>query len=117
MPYLISGETNLLPVGCFLQVKTLAVRRLEEIREDMKRHPQLARYLHKKRGNKLELHFNNGAWIRATSVGAAIRGEHPACIAFDDVLDDSGEMNYQVIRDWFRKKVTPMLSPGTAIYS
>ena len=106
------------PFTCWLfsASKDLAVRRLEEIREDMKRHPQLSRYLNKKRGNKLELHFTNGAWIRATSVGAAIRGEHPACIAFDDVVDDSGEMNYKVIRDWFRKKITPMLSPGTSIY-
>lgn len=106
------------PFTCWLfsASKDLAVRRLEEIRDDMKRHPQLSRYLHKKRGNKLELHFTNGAWIRATSVGAAIRGEHPACIAFDDVLDDSGEMNYEAIRNWFRKKITPMLSPGTSIF-
>ncbi len=92
------------------------MRRLEEIREDMKQHPQLSRYLHKKRGNKLELHFTNGAWIRATSVGAAIRGEHPACIAMDDVLDDMGDMDWTNIRHWFRKKITPMLSPGTSIY-
>ena len=106
------------PFTCWLfsASKDLAVRRLEEIREDMKRHPQLSRYLHKKRGNKLELHFTNGAWIRATSVGAAIRGEHPACIAFDDVIDDSGDMDWTKIRQWFRKKITPMLSPGTSIY-
>ena len=94
----------------------MAVRRLEEIREDMKRHPQLSRYLDTRRGNKLELRFTNGAWIRATSVGSAIRGEHPACIAFDDVLDDTGDQNFEGIRQWFRKKVTPMLSPGTSVY-
>ena len=106
------------PFTCWLfsASKDLAMRRLEEIREDMKRHPQLSKYLNTKRGNKLELHFNNGAWIRATSVGAAIRGEHPACIAFDDVLDDMGDMDWTNIRHWFRKKVTPMLSPGTSIY-
>jgi hypothetical protein len=106
------------PFTCWLfsASKDLAMRRLEEIREDMKRHPQLSKFLDKRRGNKLELHFNNGAWIRATSVGAAIRGEHPACIAFDDVLDDMGDMDWTNIRNWFRKKVTPMLSPGTSIY-
>ena len=106
------------PFTCWLfsASKDLAVRRLEEIREDMKRHPQLSRYLDTRRGNKLELRFTNGAWIRATSVGSAIRGEHPACIAFDDVLDDTGDQNFEGIRQWFRKKVTPMLSPGTSIY-
>ena len=106
------------PFSCWLfsASKDLAIRRLEEIREDMKRHHQLSRYLDTKRGNKLELRFTIGAWIRATSVGSAIRGEHPACIAFDDVLDDSGDMNYDGLRQWFRKKVTPMLSPGTSIY-
>lgn len=106
------------PFTCWLfsASKDLAIRRLEEIREDMKRHPQLSRYLDTRRGNKLELRLTNGAWIRATSVGSAIRGEHPACIAFDDVLDDSGDQNYDNIREWFRKKVTPMLSPGTSIY-
>lgn len=106
------------PFTCWLfsASKDLASRRLEEIRDDMKRHPQLSRYLDPKRGNKLELRFTNGAWIRATSVGAAIRGEHPACIAFDDVLDDLGDMNMKTISEWFRKKITPMLSPGTSIY-
>ena len=106
------------PFTCWLfsASKDLAARRLEEIRDDMKRHPQLSRYLDPKRGNKLELRFTNGAWIRATSVGAAIRGEHPACIAFDDVLDDLGDMNMKTIAEWFRKKITPMLSPGTSIY-
>ena len=106
------------PFTCWLfsASKDLAIRRLEEIREDMKRHPQLSQYLDKKRGNKLELRFTNGAWIRATSVGSAIRGEHPACIAFDDVLDDMGDMSWDNLTHWFRKKVTPMLSPGTAIY-
>ena len=107
------------PFSCwmFSASKDLAVRRLEEIREDLKRHPQLSRYLDTRRGNKLELRFTNGAWIRATSVGSAIRGEHPACIAFDDVLDDSGDnTSFSNTAQWFRKKVTPMLSPGTSIY-
>ena len=106
------------PFTCWLfsASKDLAARRLEEIREDLKRHPQLSRYLDPRRGNKLELRFTNGAWIRATSVGAAIRGELPACIAFDDVLDDSGDLDPKGTQHWFRKKVTPMLSPGTAIY-
>ena len=64
-------------IWLFSASKDLAVRRLEEIREDMKRHPELSRYLDPRRGNKLELRFTNGAWIRATSVGSAIRGEHP----------------------------------------
>ena len=87
------------PFTCWLfsASKDLASRRLEEIRDDMKRHPQLSRYLDPKRGNKLELRFTNGAWIRATSGGAAIRGEHPACIAFDDVLDDLGDMNMKMV--------------------
>ena len=107
------------PFTCWLfsASKDLATRRLEEIREDMKRHPQLSKFLSNKKGNKLELHFTNGAWIRATSVGAAIRGEHPACIAFDDVIDDSGDVDWTGMRNWFRKKITPMLSPGTSIYS
>ena len=100
----------------FSASKDLAARRLEEIREDMKRHKQLSRYLDPKRGNKLEIRFTNGAWIRATSVGAAIRGEHPACIAFDDVLDDTGDILPKSTQRWFRLKITPMLSPGTAIY-
>jgi hypothetical protein len=103
-------------IWLFSASKDLATRRLEEIREDLKRHPQLSRYLDNKRGNKLELRLTNGSWIRATSVGAAIRGEHPACIAFDDVLDDSGDTNWNEIRNWFRKKITPMLSPGTSLY-
>ncbi len=103
-------------IWLFSASKDLATRRLEEIREDLKRHPQLSRYLDNRRGNKLELRLTNGSWIRATSVGAAIRGEHPACIAFDDVLDDSGDTNWNEVRNWFRKKITPMLSPGTSLY-
>jgi len=103
-------------IWLFSASKDLAVRRLEEIREDMKRHPELSRYLDPRRGNKLELRFTNGAWIRATSVGSAIRGEHPAAVAFDDVLDDMGDLNPGVTREWFRKKITPMLSPGTSSY-
>ena len=103
-------------VWLFSASKDLAARRIEEIREDLKRHPQLSRYLDTKRGTKLELRLTNGAWIRGTGVGAAIRGEHPACIAMDDVLDDTGDMDWGTIRHWFRKKVTPMLSPKTSLY-
>ena len=63
------------------------------------------------------IHFTNGSWIRATGVGAAIRGEHPARIVFDDVLDDIGEQSPTNLQHWFRKKITPMLSPGTSIRS
>ncbi len=100
----------------FSASKDLASRRLDEIRQDMARHPQLRKLIDPKRGGKYEIFFTNGSWIRATGVGAAIRGEHPACIAFDDVLDDSGDSDPKDIQHWFRKKVTPMLSPGTAIY-
>lgn len=100
----------------FSASKDLAMRRLEEIREDMRRHPQLRKMLDPKRGTKHSIHFTNGSWIRATGVGAAIRGEHPARIVFDDVLDDIGDQSPSNLRHWFRKKITPMLSPGTSIF-
>lgn len=100
----------------FSASKDLASRRLEEIRDDMMRHPKLSKLIDKSRGTKLELRFTNGAWIRATSVGAAIRGEHPARIIMDDVLDDLGDMSMDNLRHWFRKKITPMLSPATSIF-
>lgn len=100
----------------FSASKDLANRRLEEIREDMKRHPQLRKLIDPKRGTKHSIHFTNGSWIRATGVGAAIRGEHPARIVFDDVLDDIGDQSPNNLRHWFRKKITPMLSPGTSIF-
>lgn len=102
-------------VWLFSASKDLAARRLEEMKDDLRRHPELRKYLHPRRGTKLELRLTNGAVIRATGVGAAIRGEHPAAIILDDVLDDMGEMNHEGIRHWFRKKITPMLSPETSI--
>jgi len=100
----------------FSASKDLAMRRLEEIRDDMKRHPQLRNMIDPKRGNRHAIHFTNGSWIRATGVGAAIRGEHPARIVFDDVLDDMGDQSPGNLRHWFRKKITPMLSPQTSIF-
>ena len=106
------------PFTCWLisASKDTAIRRLQEIRDDMKRHPQLSRYLDPKKGNKTEVHFTNGSWIMATSVGSAIRGEHPACVAFDDVLVDSDDMNPRTLQQWFRKAITPMLDPNSSIY-
>jgi hypothetical protein len=60
--------------------------------------------------------FTNGAWIRATSVGSAIRGEHPAAIALDDVLMDMKDLSMDNVRSWLQRVVTPMLSPGTSLY-
>jgi hypothetical protein len=100
----------------FSSNKDLAANRLEEMRQDLKRHPELSRMLDPKKGNKLELHLTNGAWIKATSVGSGIRGEHPAAIILDDILDDQNDMSYEAYQTWFRKKMTPMLSPGTSIF-
>lgn len=100
----------------FSASKELAANRLEEIREDLRRHPDLSKMLDEKRGGKWELRLTNGSWLKATSVGSAIRGEHPARIILDDVLDDSGDMSDEVVRNWFRKKLTPMLSPDTSIF-
>jgi len=115
---LFDKKANGKPFTCWLisASKDTAIRRLQEIRDDMKLHPQLSRYLDPKKGNKTEIHFTNGAWIMATSVGSAIRGEHPACVAFDDVLVDSDEMNPTTLQQWFRKAITPMLSPGSSFY-
>lgn len=106
------------PFTCWLfsASRDTASRRLMEIREDIKKHKELRKYLDEKKGGKYELFFTNGAWIRATSVGSAIRGEHPACIALDDVLTDMGDMSMDSVRGWLRKVVTPMLSPGTSLY-
>ena len=103
-------------IWLFSANKDLAANRLEEIREDLKRHPDLSRLIDTKRGGKWELRLNNGSWLKATSVGSAIRGEHPAAIILDDVLDDTGDMSSDVVQHWFRKKLTPMLSPGTSIF-
>jgi hypothetical protein len=103
-------------IWLFSASKELAANRLEEIREDLKQHKELSRMIDEKRGNKLELRLTNGAWIKATSVGSAIRGEHPSSIILDDVLDDTNDMSDAVVRHWFRKKLTPMLSPKTNIF-
>tara|TARA_Y100001938_G_scaffold65818_1_gene91393 strand:+ start:4170 stop:5675 length:1506 start_codon:yes stop_codon:yes gene_type:complete len=103
-------------IWLFSASKDLAANRLEEIREDLKRHPELSAMLDESKGGKWELRLTNGSWIKATSVGSAIRGEHPACIILDDVLDDQYDMNDKQTREWFRKKLTPMLSPGTSLF-
>ena len=103
-------------IWLFSANKDLAINRLEEIRQDLKRHPELSRMVDTTKGNRFELRLTNGAWIKATSVGSGIRGEHPAAIVLDDVLDDSNDMSYEVTQQWFRKKLTPMLSPGTSIF-
>ena len=103
-------------IWLFSANKDLAINRLDEIRQDLKRHPELSRLIDTTKGNRYELRLTNGAWIKATSVGSGIRGEHPAAIALDDVLDDQNDMSYDVVQQWFRKKLTPMLSPGTSIY-
>lgn len=103
-------------IWLFSASKELAANRLEEIRGDMMRHRELRKFIDTRRGGKLNLRFTNGAWIKATGIGSAIRGEHPACIAMDDVLDDTGDITPESTRHWFRKKITPMLSPGTWMY-
>ena len=102
-------------IWLFSASKELAANRLEEIRNDMQRHKELSKFIDTRRGGKLNLRFTNGAWIKATGVGAAIRGEHPACICMDDVLNE-GDILPETLRNWFRKKITPMLSPGTSLY-
>ena len=106
------------PFTCWLisASKDTAAQRLEEIRADLKKHPQLRKYISPSKGNKLELHFTNGAWIRATSVGSAIRGAHPACVAFDDVLVDSDDTNPKTLQSWYKKAIIPMLSPDSWFY-
>ena len=103
-------------VWLFSASKDTASNRLAEIRADLTRHPDLRKMIDERRGGKMELRFTNGAWIKATSVGSAIRGEHPACIAFDDVLVDLGDTSMDTVQQWMRKVVTPMLSPGTDFY-
>lgn len=110
------GDGKPFTIALISASKDTAVRRLQEIRDDMLRHPQLSKYLDPKRGNKTEIYFTNGAYIVASSVGSAIRGEHPACVAFDDVLVDNDDMNPKALQNWFRKTITPMLSPGSFFY-
>jgi len=103
-------------IWLFSASREMAANRLNEIREDLKQHPDLRNQLDEKGSNKWMVKLTNGAWIKATGIGAAIRGEHPGCVACDDVLADLGDMSMDVVRDWFRKVVTPMLSPGTSLY-
>ena len=93
-----------------------ATNRLEEIKTDMRRHPELRKYLDERKSNKQRISFTNGAWIQATGVGSAIRGEHPAVVALDDVLAEMGDMTMESVSEWFKKVITPMLDPGTSLY-
>lgn len=103
-------------IWLFSANKDLAMNRLDEIRQDLKRHPELSKKIDTTKGNRFELRLTNGAWIKATSVGSGIRGEHPAAIALDDIIDDQNDMSYDNYQQWFRKKLTPMLSPKTSLY-
>ena len=91
-----------------------AFNRLAEIEEDMRRHPELRKLI--KKSTKDKIAFTNGSWIRAAGVGAAIRGEHPGCVALDDVLAELGDMTMDKVIEWFRKVVTPMNDPGTSLF-
>ena len=93
-----------------------ASNRLEEIKTDMRRHPELRKYLDERKSNKQKIQFTNGAWIQATGVGSAIRGEHPAVVSVYDVLAEIGDMTMDAVRDWFKKVVTPMLDPNTSCF-
>ena len=105
-----SGEISRSLVGCFQFPKDTASNRLNEIREDLTRHPELRKFIDDKRGGKFELRLTNGAWIAGTGMGGpAMRGEHPACIALDDVLTDMGDTPMDSVKDWLKKVVTPML--------
>ena len=108
---------NPLQVWLFSASRDTAIRRLSEIRADLTKHKELSRYLDPKKGGKVELYFTNGAVIRCTSVGSAIRGEHPAVVALDDVLlDAKKELNNEQLRHWLRKVVMPMLDPGSSLF-
>ncbi len=93
-----------------------ASNRLEEIKTDMRRHPELRNFLDERKSNKQRISFTNGAWIQATGVGSAIRGEHPAVVALDDVLAEMGDMTMDSVREWFKKVITPMLDPNTSCF-
>ena len=93
-----------------------ATNRLEEIKTDMRRHPELRKYLDERKSNKQRIQFTNGAWIQATGVGSAIRGEHPAVVALDDVLAEMGDMTMDSVANWFKKVVTPMLDPHSSCF-
>ena len=78
--------------------------------------PRTPQVLGRRQSNKQKIQFTNGAWIQATGVGAAIRGEHPTVVALDDVLAEMGDMTMGTVREWFKRVVTPMLDPGTSCY-
>lgn len=104
-------------IWLFSASQDTAIRRLAEIRKDLMTHKELARYVDLKRGGKKELWLNNGAVIRCTSVGSAIRGDHPAVVALDDVLlDAKKEINNEQLRHWLRKVVMPMLDPNSYLF-
>ena len=64
----------------------------------------------------LNLGLLTGLGLKRQVWEPAMRGEHPACIALDDVLTDMGDTPMDSVRDWLKKVVTPMLSPGTSLY-
>jgi hypothetical protein len=103
-------------VWLFSASKPQAMNRLEEIRDDMRRHPELRRLIDERRSNKQKLQFTNGSWIKATSVGSSIRGEHPAVVALDDVLAEIGDLTMETVNEWFKKVVTPMCDPGSYLF-
>ncbi len=76
--HLLFSEWRDKPFTCWLfsASKDTASNRLGEIRADLARHPELRRFIDDKRGGKFELRLTNGAWIKATGMGAAMRGEH-----------------------------------------
>ena len=96
-------------IWLFSANKDLAMNRLDEIRQDMKRHPELSRLIDDKKGNRFELRLTNGSWIKATSVGSGIRGEHPAAIALDDILDDQCPM--KCINNGLERNLLPCYRP------
>ena len=104
-------------IWLFSASQDTAKRRLAEIRKDLTSHKELSRYLNTKKGGKEELWLTNGAVIRCSSVGSAIRGDHPAVVALDDVLlDAKKELNNEQLRHWLRKVVMPMLDPGSKLF-
>tara|TARA_Y100001938_G_scaffold113730_1_gene156231 strand:- start:1286 stop:2815 length:1530 start_codon:yes stop_codon:yes gene_type:complete len=109
-------NNNPMEVWLFSASIRQATNRLEEIKTDMRRHPELRRFLDEKKSNKQKIQFTNGAWIQATGVGSAIRGEHPSVVALDDVLAEMGDMTMDSVREWFKKVITPMLDPGTSLF-
>ncbi len=110
---------NNAPINAWLfsASRDTAIRRLAEIRGDLTKHPQLSKYLDTTRGGKTELYLTNGAVIRCTSVGSAIRGDHPGVVVLDDILlDAKKDLNLGQLRNWLRKVVMPMLDPKSSLF-